>query len=193
MIIKGKALQLVRCERFKVIKAPRTCTIHEERGKTENLVYTSFQILVWGSPSVRICAQIWRSLLNLQQGTNVFHCADFWTKDFLMFKFCIFGFLEFEDFGREKWGWRPVSKKGRRLSVAWRWKLDSTIFYSACWLQCPFSCKASWQWQMSSDPLMIIYLIKQSILSSWTTITSLAVQDSSITDIVCRSQLTIRA
>ena len=62
--------------------------------------------LIWGSPSVRICAQIWRSLLNLQQGTNVFHCADFWTKDFLMFKFCIFGFLEFEDFGREKWGWR---------------------------------------------------------------------------------------
>ena len=106
MIIKGKALQLVRCERFKVIKAPRTCTIHEERGKTENLVYTSFQILVWGSPSVRICAQIWRSLLNLQQGTNVFQCADFWAGDFLMFEFCIFGFWEFEDFGREKWGWR---------------------------------------------------------------------------------------
>ena len=40
IIIKGKALQLVRCEIFKVIKAPRTCTIHEERGKTENLVYT---------------------------------------------------------------------------------------------------------------------------------------------------------
>ena len=131
--------------------------------------------LICGSPTVRICAQIWRSLLNLQQGTNVFQCADFWAGDFLMFEFCIFGFWEFEDFGREKWGWRPVSKKGRRLSVAWRWKLDSTIFYSACWLQCPFSCKASWQWQMSSDPLMIIYLIKQSILSSWTTITETAI------------------
>ena len=36
-------------------------------------------------------------------------------------------------------------------------------------------------------------LIKQSIVSSWTIITSLAVQDSSITDIVCWSQLKIRA
>ena len=140
--MKGKALQLMRCETFKIIKTPQQCPLKSLR---KSCLQKLSVIGLRFSFSKNMCSDL-TFAAKLTAGHQRFPLCRFLDKGFLNVWILHFWIMEVEDFGQEKWGWagrrgrlrarraagcRPHGGKSRKVQFL-KGKREMYIYFAFC-------------------------------------------------------------